>query len=256
MSKKKPGLILGPLTTQGASGAQFASVPAVVKRNSSISPYCIANEYICYRLAQALCLPTATGVILQDPLNRQPFFVSLEFTAQSASLPPVDPDACVAKLPWLASGLLLFDILVANCDRHRNNLFLDDFACEPTLWIFDHDLALFGFEAGKGYKRLVTLSDNMALVVTGGPYSRDGNRHCLLDRVQSDEHFEEWIQRIEALPDYLIDDACDKASGSGISDGEVMTARAFLKGRRRNLRTLIHQNRGEFKAISTWRLVP
>lgn len=253
-NRKRPGLLLGGATGEGGSGSRFASIPAIVKENSAASPYCIPNEHICQRVAQALCLPVAAGTILGREWGRAPSYASLDFNHQLSSLPPVDTDECVSRLPGLSTGLLLFDILVANCDRHRKNFAVDFLRDPPAMHIFDHDLALFGYQEGAGSDRLTALRD--ALGISGGAYSRDGNRHCLLDKLTTDSHFAVWLERIRALPDYLLDAACEGAVGHGVVVEEARAASAFLKHRRDHLEGILKAHRDQFRAILTWRLVP
>src|SRR5258708_5378731 len=71
----------------------------------------------------------------------------------------------------------------------------------PKLTVFDHSHALFGSQNGQGRARLIAMDGQFGITA--------GNRHCLLDSIQNDSHFKEWIDRIKGLPNYLIDMACD-----------------------------------------------
>lgn len=52
-------------------------------------------------------------------LDERYWFASLDFNLTGITLLPVDVTQCVNLLPELSAGLLLFDILIANCDRHQ-----------------------------------------------------------------------------------------------------------------------------------------
>jgi hypothetical protein len=150
--------------------------------------------------------------------------------------------------PFESVGIVLFDILIANGDRHRGNLNLDNSQNPPRLTVFDHSHALFGSVNGSGHSRLITLGDKLGI--------NDGNRHCLLDAIKNDSHFREWLGRISSLPNYLIDGACDATVPLGmITALEARTAKDFLKRRKNEIETLISANKVEFTSISQWSLV-
>src|SRR3990170_1752400 len=77
-------------------------------------------------------------------------------SADSPYLTPDDvvPHRCCAALPQICSGILLFDLLVANSDRHVGNLKVDDPDNPLEIDVFDHDRALFGAVAGQATVRL------------------------------------------------------------------------------------------------------
>lgn len=199
-------------------------------------------------------LPVPPGAIVHAPGNAlaEYWFASLDFNLTGHSLPPVDVDDCVAQLPDLSTGLLLFDILVANCDRHAGNFAVDFLAAgDPQMSVFDHGHALFGFIDGQGAQRLTVLRDRLG--ASGGSVTT-GNRHCLLDVLNTSDHFVKWLDRIAALPDFFIEDRCRAALGLGIGDSEASAAIDFLKFRRDNLRAVLNNHRPEFRGIVPWSL--
>ena len=120
---------------------------SAIAKDNSLAPYCIPNELICGELARFLRLPVPpVGVVSQSAGT--PLFASRDFNLTGNSLPPVDVAACVQQLPRLSAGLLLFDIWVANCDRHAENFSVDFLATPPVMNIFDHSHALFGYAGG------------------------------------------------------------------------------------------------------------
>lgn len=180
-----------------------------------------------------------------------PWFASLDFNLVGGALPPVDVRACVAQLPELSTGLLVFDCLIANCDRHRSNFAVDFSSSPPRMSIFDHSHALFGYNAGSGVARLTELRARLAM--SGGPVTR-ANRHCLLDYLNTSQHFQFWTRRVEALPDFQIEEACRQAVGLGITSEEAEAAIDFLKFRRTNIRSIIMDHKSEFRSVSVWGL--
>ncbi|MBL0035370.1 MAG: hypothetical protein IPP26_06280, partial [Flavobacteriales bacterium] len=67
--------------------------------------------------------------------------------------------------PFLATGLLLFDIWVANCDRHVKNFEVDYSTTPVSMNIFDHGHALFGYVGGQGEARLNALMNRLGISV-------------------------------------------------------------------------------------------
>lgn len=236
----------------GVAGSQFASISAVAKCNSDAAPYCIPNELICSEIARFLCLPVPPAGIIHAPeASPTDWFASLDFNLTGDALPPIDPVRCAAELADLSTGLLLFDILVANCDRHRGNLSANFLVDPPEMNVFDHSHALFGFVESQGMQRLIGLRERLG--VSGGSQTR-GNRHCLLDALTADEHFGKWLERISLLPDFLIEDVCNQAVGFGIDANEAGAAMDFIRHRRDRLSRIVDDNRSEFRGIQQWSL--
>src|SRR5262249_19609838 len=110
----------------GVTGSLHAHLSAVAKTNSAAVPYCIPNELICAEIGRSLCLPAPpAGVILAPDAPSPHWFASLDFNLPGNSLPPIDPAECYSCLPLLATGTVLFDVLIANPDRNAGNVSLD-----------------------------------------------------------------------------------------------------------------------------------
>jgi hypothetical protein len=246
----------------GVTGAQWASVRAVLKRNTPDDPYCVANELICGHLGQFLGLPIPPHGLFQESSgtgNRLPWFGTLNFNLAGDSLPPADADDCVnaysdenAVRPDVVTGTLLFDIWVANGDRHAHNLALDTSVVPHQLHVFDQSWALLGRTAKQGVARLHQLRNELGV---SDRTSASGNRHCLLDRIRSTARFAFWFQRIRELPDYVLSDAVDRAVSLGLVGGaEAMAALSFLRYRQENLPAIVTNGRAEFSNIppSDW----
>jgi hypothetical protein len=236
----------------GVADARQVTVSAVAKTNSDNAPYCVPNELICGELGRFLRLPIPPcGVFRTSQAQSSYWFASMDFNLTGNSLPPVDPQRCVKELPHECTGLLLFDVLVGNCDRHRRNFAMDSSTNPPQMSVFDHSHALFGYVHGKGADRLAALRDRLG--ISWSEHGRE-HRHCLLDVISTDDYFDEWITRLKALPDYLIDGLCNDAAETGVSADEAGKAAVFLKHRRANMRRIIDDNQAEFRGIKTWRL--
>ncbi len=250
---------LGEQLGVGVAESRYVTIQAVAKANGPQAPYCIPNELICGEIGRFLGLPIPPGDVVRGQVSTDPvFFASLDFNLTGNVLPPIDPADCVARLPELSSGILLFDALVANCDRHTENLAMDT-TPPPRLNLFDHSHALFGGQhliddqQVPATDRLTHVRDSLAL--TPGEWTGVA-RHCLLHAVRSDDHFGLWLDRIAKLPDFFIANACRAAVNLGITTDEASIAVDFLCHRRDHLRTIVRNSRSDFRLITQWSLFP
>jgi hypothetical protein len=241
---------------QGVTGAFHVQLQGVAKINGSGAPYCLANEVVCAELGRVLGLPVPPCTLIDLPAKpptrpvAQKAFASLDFNLEGVQLPPVDPAACVRLLPDLCVGVVLFDVLILNTDRHRGNLSLNTTG-HTRLTVFDHSHALLGNTAGGGVRRLAEAADR--LVVDGVLFG--GNPQCLLVALSDDRHFDRWLSRIEAIPEFVIDDLAGVAKELGCSDDEGDSLAKFLKARKSNIRKIIRNNQTAFRGIAQWSLI-
>lgn len=240
-------------TPGGATGAHICTVTAVVKHNSEDAPYCVANEIICGKLAQSIGLPVpafSAGVDAFDE-TKPPCFVTLSFARSIGGSPPLSGDRagkCVRTFPSLTTGALLFDILIANGDRHEGNVHFRE-ASPSEFYIFDHSHALFGASRHQATNRFETMRNRLG--ITGTPTS--GARHIFLDPLKqlqhsSPTHVQEWLDRVKSIPDWLIRESCEYAfelarqdSQGGMSQTEHREAIEFLRWRRGRIQDMIRQ---------------
>jgi hypothetical protein len=234
----------------GRGDGRYGTVQTFLKACSNTSPYCVPNELICGEIGRFLRLPIPPlGIVDSTVGHPRHLFASLRFAEEVR--PGVNPERCVASLPSLCAGVLAFDILIANEDRHDENLAVDSMSKPKTLYVFDHDVALFGWDKGGGKQRLTRLFTRLG--VSGGTQTK-GNRHCFLDLINSAEHLLHWVERIRTIPTWFIAEICREAVGLGIDTGEADAAIEFLKYRRNSMDTIIQKQRAQFKAIHDWGL--
>lgn len=238
----------------GGLGALGVQVYAFAKHNDKArAPYLIANETICSHLGRAIRLPFPASEIVTGGNPPIKYFASLDFNNTGNSLPPIVSTQCVEKLPDLSTGLLLFDILVANLDRHANNINIDMGAQPPQMTAFDHSHALFGYIPNQGEARLKEKKDRLGISWrVAGQLGSGPNRHCLLDVINSDAFFDKWVKRIKTIPDFLIEEVCLSAVELGLTFVEAQCAVDFLSYRRDHLDEIINANRTDFTGIKTW----
>jgi hypothetical protein len=174
------------------------------------------------------------------------WFSSLSYLKEGENLPAIIPSVVYADLPDVCSGVVLFDLWVANCDRHDKNLSFDPNVTPKRLNVFDHSHALFGIE---GPARLTRLQDKFTLTEAA---ESGANRHCLVDQLTDAWGFQRWHSRIVGLPNFQIVDACKNAQSLGlIDDADGRLLLEFLLRRRRILRDLIQDNWRAFPAMTT-----
>jgi hypothetical protein len=242
--------LVGVPLGSGVTDSQIVSIPGVAKKNCANAPYCVANETICGEIGRFIGLPVPPAGIVYSPKANDLFYASLDFNLVGTSLPPVNVTKCAQLLPDLSTGVVVFDVLIANSDRHGRNLSVD-FASKPTMNVFDHGHALFGKDPDQGIARLEKLRDRLG--VSAGSRTA-GNRHCLIDQLTNDAHFGRWLERIRQIPDFFIDDLCGEAAELGCSKVECAKAADFLKYRRVKLESIIETNKAQFTGIRSWRL--
>lgn len=218
--------------------------------NWSESPFAIWNELICGEIGRFLRLPVPPFAMTQfdKEIGRGRLFSSLDFACTRAKLPRVIPDLCVAQLEYLCAGVLAFDILIANEDRHDRNLVVDQVMQPRQMHVFDHDQALFGGCLVRGKERLIELRDRLG--ITGGTIT-GGNRHVFIDLIKSYASLKAWCERIRAIPNWFIDSVCNEARSQGLVKDLANRAAYFLKHRRDRIYDLIESHKEEF-AIGDW----
>ena len=232
--------------------AWYLTHKSVAKENSDDSPYLVPNEWICSQLAQFLRLPVPPSALMRSGPTRKGMFASLEFGAKDSTPDDADIAACARQDAETCTGILLFDVLVANPDRHAKNLHVDDPAMPREITIFDHDRALFGIFAEEGIRRLTELRDRLG---TSGGSQTGQNRNCLMDALTTTEHFAKWTARIRSVPPWLIANVCDEVVQCGITREEADAAVDFLAHRSQLLNDIVWEHREQLKGIKMWGLV-
>jgi hypothetical protein len=240
----------GPAVGIGVSGTLFVHLSAVGKPNNPPNdPFTVANELVAAELGRLLRLPVPPGCVVLDA-SGAPHYASLDFNLTGNSLPPVIPAHFVAQLgEATAADIVVFDIFVANSDRHAGNLAADYSVLPARYSLFDHSHCLFGgsHHGTVGAARLGALSG--ALAITGPPF---GNRHCLLDVIANDGLLRRMLERVESIPDYFIDSVAEATSEYGVTSGDAQNLAAFLKTRRTTITQLIQSHKAAFSGISQW----
>lgn len=240
----------------GATGTRYVELEGYGKLNSDVAPYCVPNEYVANRLTALLGLPAPPGAVLLSPEG--PAWVSLAFADRTERLPPVDPTSFVTAAPQLAAGIVVFDLLIANRDRHAGNVSIRPSSNRVDL--FDHSHSAFGIVKGMANKRLVGMRGRFVIdgVPIPGAETTPGNRHCLVDYVRSPADLLRWAEQIQRfVGDYQLDAISSDVAAldCGVAAEEAIRLKIELRHRRDELAALIGSNQAEFRAISEddWR---
>ncbi len=215
----------------GVTNSIYVGVSGIAKAASASLPYVVVNELVCASLARALLLPVPPGFIIDH--DSKPHYVSLDFNLSGAALPPVNPAALVAAHPSLACGLVLFDVWIANGDRHRSNIAFD--TVSNKVMIFDHSHALYG---STGLTRLEALDDQLGI-----------DSHCIAAELTNLGGVASWIERIRLVPEFYIRSVIADAVDVGLPVAETDFLIDFLLRRREKLPALIRATRGAFPKV-------
>lgn len=220
------------------------------KANTEWSPYVIYNEFICGELGRAIRLPIPPFAITHHGggRTREALFSSLDFNFSRANLPRIIPDICAKAMLSLCTGVLVFDILIANEDRHDENLLVDNVARPREMYIYDHEQSLLGGCNEQGIPRLQKLRDRLG--ITGSTVT-GGNQHVFLPVITTCKYIARWAKRIRDIPDWFIVDICSEARSLGLERNASDACADFITHRKASLSNLIDSHRSSF-AIDDW----
>lgn len=223
---------------------------AVGKSQWNESPYLLANEWISANLAQFLRLPVPPFAIAGKKSPKTRMFISYSYDGDTKP-DDVDPEVFYQRFPFESTGIVMFDVLVANCDRHGGNLKVDNPSKPKAFYLIDHERALFYIYEKEGLKRLNSRVDRLG--IADGQQS-DDEWHCLVELIDNVDHIETWLDRIQSIPDWFIDDICNDVWKMPITKPECDGVKAFLKGRRDNFHKLILDHKDRFLNVKDWPL--
>lgn len=218
------------------------------KISTTDKPNVVANEFVAHRIGSLMGLPVVPGAaMLVSASGHTLAWVSLAFDGDvRKQTPSIKPEQLATAEPDLTAGIVVFDLLIANLDRHRRNLAYRR-AGRPKgerVALFDHDHSLWGNSGLSPRDHLERVSGQFILDGPGVSNLRR-NRHCLIDHVTSLWALEKWCSRARTLlPDSVIAQACNEAAaldgGPNQSDADALNY--FLRMRRDRLFKLIQDN--------------
>lgn len=235
---------LGKLSDAGrAIGAVQAYHRANIPQDCE-APFAVANEFICSEFGRLVGLPIPPGALTRSAVkSSEVLFSCLDFECSYGSLVDAEADRCCDLLLKECTGLVLFDMIVANPDREHWNLKTDDSRSPTFIRVYDHADALFN---NVGIARLQTMPHLWSGL--SWPLRPERDQHFLSNHLASGTHFAEWYHKFESIPKWQIENICQAARKGGISATEAKVARDFIDYRRLNIENIVKGNRGLFPA--------
>lgn len=226
-------IAIGPQVAATATAPVIVNIAGVGKKALPGQPFIVANELVCSAIARLLLLPCPPGALMQK--NGDTYFFSLDFNIAGQSLPPISAPDVVAKFPRLCWGIIVFDALVMNGDRHPGNIAFD--MTTNQIQIFDHSHAFL--TPNGAIEHNLTARENSPAI--GG--------HCLASEINTDDGMEDWLARVKLIPDYFIEGAVRAGCECGIPSDKEKFISDFMKKRRDNLETLVKSNLNSFPKL-------
>ena len=221
-------------------------------RATDKNPYLLINEWICSNIGWYLRLPIPPFALMRKGGSAR-FFASLDYGKPESQPEDMDPASLAREMAYEATGVVVFDALIANPDRHEQNIQVDN-AQKPTrIEVFDHDTALLGHNKNHGVYRLRNIGDRLGY--SKGLQDYD-NFHHVAKSLTTAEHFWPWCSRVSAIPHSFITSICDEATSFGALKEEATMAAEFLRYRSQDIWKIIGKNKRFFKSIKDWGLFP
>ena len=206
---------------------------AVAKKANANEPNIVINELFCNLIARSLFLPCPPGALLEN--GGEHYYSSLNFNLAGQALPPAPITQIAANFPEICWGVILFDVLVMNPDRHNKNLSFD--RTTNVIQIFDHSRAFLPCKSNID----TAIKDNNGKLGFSG--------HCLKNEISTMNGFDYWTNRIKILPDYVIEESVTEISHIGFPIDKKALTIDFIKSRRDNIDSLITSNIKEFPKL-------
>lgn len=182
----------------GVTAPVSCSLDAILKFDSTESPYCVYSELVALRLAQTFHIPVANGVLTTTGSGEA--YASIELCSPGLRLPDLLPPQfanAASHYADEAAALVAFDIFIGNWDRGSN---IKASLVTPHLPIFqgfDHEHGLLGVE-----------SDPMKSIEKLGMPELIVRNHPFYGHV-SGALVTTWADRIAHADDMMIRECCE-----------------------------------------------
>jgi hypothetical protein len=216
-----------------ATAPVYVSIAGVAKKALPNQPFIVANELICSTLARQLMLPCPPGALMKK--DEDIYYFSLDFNIAGQALPPVAAADLIAAVPKLAWGVLVFDVLVMNGDRHNRNIAFD--TATGKVQIFDHSHSFLRLDA------------DIETALAAREKTLGIENHCLAPDINTLDGMEDWLERVKLIPDYVVDEIIAAGCDCGIPPDKRQAISDFVKRRRDALEALIKGNMDRFPKL-------
>jgi hypothetical protein len=224
---------IGSPVFDGVSASVNVGVATIAKKPNVKEPNIIINELACNLIARSLFLPCPPGILLDH--GGDTYFCSMNFNLAGQALPPIPVQTVLSRHPRLSWGIILFDVLMMNPDRHGRNLAYD--RTSDRLQIFDHSRAF------------LPLTADIDSIINDNAGKLGLVSHCLQSEIANWDGFDIWSERIKALPDFAIDETVSAICKIGFPSDKSRAAAGFLKSRRDGIDGLVTTNIGQFPKL-------
>ncbi len=207
------------------------AVHAVAKADTS-NPYLVVNEFLASKLGELAGVPVVHGIVVSGVTREgrrleQPETLHWASLSVGEDLPDADPDDAIRQVLPLACASIVFDIWIANPDRHERNFSYD--ADRLSLLLFDHGESLCNC-VGPSY--LATRRNSLGL----------NGVHALSRVLTNPNPLMYWVERIQRISPDVIASIVDSAVEVGLPSNEAKALTIELVLRQRRLMYLIHSN--------------
>ncbi|WP_139379467.1 hypothetical protein AB6Q56_23130 (plasmid) [Dechloromonas sp. ARDL1] len=182
---------------QGITHPVACTLHGILKFDCPDSPHLVYNEFAAMRLAQALRVPVADGVLTVAADGYA--YASLEVALPGLDLPDMrksDYRKVAARYPEAAAAILAFDYWIGNRDRGGNIKAAMLSEHLPLFRAFDHQFALLDVEQDPA--RSVERLKSTEPIVKFHPFQG------LVEKTR----LEQWLVRIACLPDDTLRNCC------------------------------------------------
>jgi len=184
-------------SVKGITRPAACTLHGIIKFDCIESPHLVYNEFVALRLAQALRIPVADGVLTVAVDGYA--YASLEVALPGLDLPDMrksDYRKVARRYPDAAAAILAFDYWIGNADRSGN--IKAALASEHTSLFraFDHQLALLDVEGD--YDASLRRLNGVDPIVRFHPF---------MGQVEA-VHLKRWVTRISSLSHEIIESCC------------------------------------------------
>lgn len=206
------------------------------------APYAVANEFICSEFGRLAGLPIPPAALTKAVLDPKTIIFScLDFESAFGELVNAEADRCCERLLEECTGLVLYDMIIANPDREPWNLKADDPLSPNFIRVFDHADALFNTVGVARFDK-----PHMWSGLSWPPPRKETERHFLLEYLACGEFFPSWCDKFHRIPSFQVANICRTARQSGISALEAKAAFDFIMYRKNHIQEIAEANRNLF----------
>ncbi len=231
------GLILSPMTEEeGGKGATSTFRMRVRGKPSRLdlkSPYEVFNESVASDLSRYLGLPVPDTWVV--PIENEYHCIRPELVFGEPPPTEFEIRTALSIDRNFCCGMICCDLWVANNDRKGDNVLYDKE--NKSFWLIDFGNSLLYRGESAGIKRLQEIEDD--------PVKMFDKEYYYTDLLENSSDLAEWIEKIESIPDWMIENSVESAKitleNSEVSETEVPKIAEFLINRKNRIKQIIDE---------------